>query len=322
MKKSKNRLLNKIIIISITIIIAILLLTYNLVSANTIKLEAKVSSTTTQIEDKQELTITFRLDKYNEIDKGINAYKATLEYDKNIFEEVTEKNFTSQNDWEQLKYNKETGEFVAIKKVGSITPEDIVKINFKAKNELKAGKTEIKITDVVSSEGKADIQINEAKVEVDIMEDQEEIPDNPEKPDKSDKITSEKYKIEEEYIAKILPETTIKKFKENVTTDNEMTFIDTEGNIMEDNDIISTGVKIKVGKTLQYTLIVIGDIDQDTKITINDLAKLKLHLIETELLAGIELKAAYIDDDDNEVTINDLAQLKLILIGLLNLQSE
>ncbi len=318
MKESKKRLLGKKIIISMIILIVSLLLTYNLVTADTIKLEAKVSSTETEIKGQQELTITFSLDKYNEIEKGINAYKATLVYDKNIFEEVLEKDFKSQNYWEQLKYNKETGEFVAIKKAGSISPEDIVKIDLKAKKDLKAGKTEIKITDVVSSEGKADIQINEAKVEIDIIEDQEEIPDVPENPDKPDKITSNKYKIEQNYILRILPETTIKQFKENVTTDNEIVFIDEYGNTMTDNEIISTGVKIKVGKTLQYTLIVIGDIDKDTKITINDIAKLKLHLIESEILTGIELKAGYIDNDD-EVTINDLAQLKLILIGLLNL---
>lgn len=318
MKESKKLILNKKIIISITTIIVAILLTYNLVSAETTKLEAKVNSTATEIKDEQELTITFRLDKYNEIEKGINAYKAKLVYDKNIFEEVLEKDFKNQNYWEELKYNKETGEFIAIKKAGSITPEDIVKIDLKAKNELKAGKTEIKITDIVSSEGKADIQINEAKVEVNIMEDQGEIPDIPEKPEK---ITSEKYKIEKDYILRILPETTIKQFKENVSTENEMTFVDKKGNTMQDNDIISTGVQIKVGKTLQYTLIVIGDIDKDTRITINDLAKLKLHLIESELLTGMELKAAYVDNDD-EATINDLAQLKLILIGKLDLQSE
>lgn len=200
MKESKKRLLSKKIIISIVIIIIALLLTYNLVIADTTKLEAKVSSTETEIKDQQELTITFSLDKYNEIEKGINAYKATLVYDKNIFEEVLEKDFKNQNNWEELKYNKDTGEFVAIKRAGSITPEDIVKIDLKAKNDLKAGKTDIKITDIVSSEGKADIQINEAKVEIDILEDQEEIPDVPEKPDKPDKITSEKYKIEKDYI--------------------------------------------------------------------------------------------------------------------------
>ena len=83
--------------------------------------------------------------------------------------------------------------------------------------------------------------------------------------------------------------------------------------------IITTGTKIKVGKTLQYTLVVIGDIDSDGKITINDIAKLKLHIIEEQLLEGIKLKSADIDND-GQVTINDLAQMKLILIDLLKLQ--
>ena len=150
------------------------------------------------------------------------------------------------------------------------------------------------------------------------MDEQEEIPDIPEKPEK---ITSEKYRIEKDYIVGILPETTIKQFKQNVTTDNEMTFVDKDGNTMKENEIISTGAQLKVGKTLQYTLIVRGDIDQDTTITINDIAKLKLHLIESKLLTEIGQKAADIDLD-NEVTINDLAQLKLVLIGLLDWKSE
>ena len=53
--------------------------------------------------------------------------------------------------------------------------------------------------------------------------------------------------------------------------------------------------------------------------SINDLAQIKLHLIEIKLLTGLELKSADIDDDNN-VTINDLAQIKLILIDLLELE--
>jgi len=56
-----------------------------------------------------------------------------------------EKDFKSQNYWEELKYNKETGEFVAIKKAGSITPEDIVKIDFKATNKTKNYLKKLKI---------------------------------------------------------------------------------------------------------------------------------------------------------------------------------
>lgn len=62
-----------------------------------------------------------------------------------------------------------------------------------------------------------------------------------------------------------------------------------------------------------------GDIDGDGRVTIKDLAKLKLHLIELKLLEGDELKAADIDMN-NKITINDIAQLKMALIGLLELK--
>ncbi len=57
-----------------------------------------------------------------------------------------------------------------------------------------------------------------------------------------------------------------------------------------------------------------GDIDGDGEATVNDLAKLKLHLIEETILTGKALKSADLDGD-GEVTINDLAQLKLLLIS-------
>ena len=66
---------------------------------------------------------------------------------------------------------------------------------------------------------------------------------------------------------------------------------------------------------MQFTLIVTGDIDGDAEITINDLANIRLHLIDKKSLTGIKLKAGDIDED-GEVTINDLASMKLILIGL------
>lgn len=74
-------------------------------------------------------------------------------------------------------------------------------------------------------------------------------------------------------------------------------------------------MKVKVGKTLEYTIIVSGDIDGDTIITVNDLARLKKHLIgiKGEALEGIELKAADIDED-SDITVNDVAKTKLEII--------
>ena len=59
----------------------------------------------------------------------------------------------------------------------------------------------------------------------------------------------------------------------------------------------------------------LGDINGDGKITITDLAQIKLHLIEKRLLTGKSLKAADIDGS-GKVTITDMAKLKLILIDL------
>ncbi len=143
-----------------------------------------------------------------------------------------------------------------------------------------------------------------------------EIPNNPEKPEE---ITSEKYKIQEKYISRIAPETTVAQFTEKIKTEQKMVFTDKEGKILGEDDIIKTNTILKVGDTLQYTLIVIGDVDGDGEITINDLAKIKLHIIEIELLGGTRLQAADIDGD-GEATINDLAQVKLVLIDLMEIK--
>lgn len=309
--------MKKKIIIVIGIVILILLVASVFSKAN---LKAEISGSTIDVKGGQEVTITLKFNEYKEIKNGLNAYKATLEYNSDIFEEVTQTNFVCQNNWEELKYNKSTGEFVAIKKVGSNVPEEVVKITLKAKEKAKATITDIIIKDIVTSEGEKDIKVEQTKLEINIIEEQEEKPEEP----KQEKIISNKYDIGKEYITRVLPNTTVEQFKQNVTLENvtttpQMIFTDKDGIELEENSEIATGTKIKVGNTLQYTIIVIGDTDGDSSITINDLAELKLHLIKMKLLDEIKLKATDIDND-NEVTINDLAQMKLILTNLIEIK--
>lgn len=126
----------------------------------------------TELKGGDEVVVTVRLDNYEEINKGVNVYKATLEYNKSIFEEVLESSFKTQNNWEELKFNKDTGEFIVIKKGGSKAVEEILQIALKVKENAKAGKEEILIKDIIISEGKEDIMIEESKATVDIIQDQ------------------------------------------------------------------------------------------------------------------------------------------------------
>ena len=320
--------MKKKVMIRLFIIVGLLISILLVVNIHSMaSLKALIISPTKDLKGGQEVTITLKFDEYKEIKEGINAYKAILEYSDEIFEEVGQEKFISQNDWENLKYNKQTKEFVAIKKAGTNTPEDVVTITLKVKEGAKATTTDIKIKDIVTSEGEKDIPIEETKITINIIEEQIEKPDpdkpNPDKP-KQEKITSEKYQITEKEIAKILAETTVAEFKqnvklENVTTEPQMVFSDNNGNTLQENDIITTGTKVKIGNTLQYSLIVRGDINGDGKVDIIDLAELKLHLISKKLLKGIKLKAADIDVN-NEIEANDLAQMKLVIIDLLKLK--
>lgn len=137
--------------------------------------------------------------------------------------------------------------------------------------------------------------------------------------EEDEKITSGKYNIEDNFISRIAPETTISQFKKNVQTKQEMIFTDKNGTILKEDDIITTNTRLQVGKTLHYTLIVIGDIDENGKIGATDLAKLKLHCIEQEVLTGVNWRAADVNGD-GKITVTDLAQIKLVLIGLMEIE--
>lgn len=163
----------------------IMILMLNLISMNTVfastAIEAKLTSNATELKKGDQVEITFRFD-LEDVQKGLNAYKATLEYDKTIFEEVVQSDFACQNNWESLKFNPQTGEFVAIRKVGTKIGENVVKITLKVKADVVPTKTTIQLKDISVSEGKGDILLKDAEVVLNIIEEQQVIPTEPSKP--------------------------------------------------------------------------------------------------------------------------------------------
>jgi len=281
------------------------------------KVGASLTSSKDKLKEEETVIIELKFDKYNNITKGLNAFKATLEYDDEIFKQVQQSDFVIKSDWEELKYNKDTKEFVAIKKAGSKSDENIVQISLTVKKDIESGKTEVGIGNIVTSEGKEDLYLNDTSVQIDIIKDQEE---KPEPPEDIAEIKSEKYEIEDGYISKVLPKTTVQKFKENVTSKGKVVFTDEAGNVLSDDSPIKTGTIIKIGEKLQYSIVVTGDVNKDGEMDIDDLAEMKFHIIETKQLSGIKFKAADIDTD-KDITIDDITKMKLIIIGKINLDN-
>lgn len=146
--------------------------------------DATLITNTTELKNANQVEVTLRFDYFKDVEKGINAYKATLEYDKSIFEEVTASNFSCQGDWEELKYNPANGEFVAIRKARSLTGGDIVKITLQVKKDVDATKTIVKVKDIMASEGKGDILLADSSLIFNIIKEQIDVPTNPSVPEK------------------------------------------------------------------------------------------------------------------------------------------
>ena len=266
-----------------------------------------------KIEPGQEFELNFNIDTFKNIGQGLVSLTGQLEYDTNILEKIS---ITGQNGWESDKnsFNEENFKFVIDNEDYVTEAGAIFKVKFKVKDTITENtSTTVKIKGITASGGYGVIISNDSEIEIGVQI-KEEI-------EEKEEIKSEKYDINEQEkdISRIVPETTVAQFKQNVTTKQTLVFIDKEGNTLSDASVLGTGMKVKVGKTLEYTIIVTGDTDGDAQITVNDLADLKLHLIEQELLTGISLKAANIDGD-NQITVNDVAQIKLVLIGLFEIK--
>ena len=133
-----------------------LVLSFNKQSSFVVNTETTLNANMTSLKLGQEVTVTLNLGNYSDVTNGYNAYKAKLIYDQNIFEQVLPEDFISLNDWEELEYNPDTFEFVAIKKVGSKTLENVVQVKLRVKTTATAGTTTIKINNIVTSEGRKD----------------------------------------------------------------------------------------------------------------------------------------------------------------------
>lgn len=276
-----------------------------------------VSTFTTVMTKRPEITyfgegfeITLRIENLKNVEEGLMYLGGQLEFDKNILEEVQ---IVAGEGWaKSQQLNEENLKFVTEGNNLMTEATDVFKIHFKVKEDIEETDivtTTIAIRNMEASNGKMDIRSEkDAEIEVNIQK-------KPEDMLTSKKYKIENNEESEHYILGILLNTTLSKFIQNIETNTELEFSSKDGEILTDNDaIIKTGIKVKAGK-LEFYLIVTGDITGNGEIGITDLAKLKSHYIglKDEILTGVNLKAADMNLD-GKVTITDLAQIRLKLV--------
>jgi hypothetical protein len=168
----------KVMLIFNLIIFVLNILVVPIYATSKANLEFTITANKEEVYGGDEVEITLRLEDYENVEKGLNAYTATIDYDENIFEKISASNFVSLNNWESLEYNPENKSFVAIKKAGTSEAEDVVTIKLKVKENVTGQDTEIKFKNFATSKGKYDIEKPEEKKIIHIIEESSKLPDN------------------------------------------------------------------------------------------------------------------------------------------------
>ena len=120
------------------------------------------------------------------------------------------------------------------------------------------------------------------------------------------------------YISKIMVDTTIENFKKNIEL-NKLYNIDIEYKIKDNKKIIHTGSKTKILKDniiyKEYTNVIIGDINGDGVINSADLLKIRQHLLGINKLNGPYFLSSDINYD-NTINSADLLKIRQHLLNV------
>ena len=250
-----------------------------------------------------EFEVSVELCNFKNVGKGLIALSGKFVFEDDKLEII---DISGQNGWDLDKgsFNSENFRFVTDTDGYMLEGGVIFKVKLKVKETVSApNDITIKMMSIEASNGDIDINADDTELKLSIEAKAEE----------KLEFSSDKYLIEESFISKVAPETTVNKFMKNVESNRDIILVDKDGKVLESEDLVCTGTIVKVGDELEYTIIVVGDINGDGTVTVTDLAKLKLHLIKKELLTGIEFKAADVKMD-KDLTITDLAKIQLHLI--------
>lgn len=169
---------------SIKILLAVLVIMICIVGT------VNAASITTELKSSSNLvagdtvTITLRIKNIDAGD-GVDAISGALVYDTNVFETITEDNYTTYiqgvNSWNPIGYNTQENRFTAVRGNKVNMASDVLQIKLKAKSSVTVDSTTIQVKDIEFSGGLDTGDINPADVSIKIDKASQITPDDPNK---------------------------------------------------------------------------------------------------------------------------------------------
>ena len=127
---------------------------------------------------------------------------------------------------------------------------------------------------------------------------------------------------EEKLVARVSPGYTAQKFSSNISTNGKIKYLNTKGEELVDTQMIATGTKLVIlfeEETEEYTVVIKGDINGDSKISASDYVICKNYIMGTKELSGVYKNAADINRD-GKVSATDYVKCKNYIMGTTNIE--
>lgn len=253
--------------------------------------------------------------------KGVNVFRAVLDYDEDIFEPIeisldNNGNYTGiktttkkgelaikgLNNWSGLTYNPDKQKLILTNGSYINSEDSVLKIVLRVKANATVGKTTVTLKDIEAANPEADIYPTNRNVttEVEVVDSISEATD----PDHENGFGG--------YI-RILPDTTVEELKaiQPVFT----TIKDASGKTLSSTDYVPTGATTE-DSNFSYTLIAVGDLNSDGKLSAIDVSQLKVHIVNMPIELNDNQKRAADIRWDAKLNSVDLSQMKMLITEL------
>ena len=159
-------------ILTSIIILAIIIASSTVVLGAEKSFNINLNTQTKTVKPGSELEVILNVSDFTGFEtSGIFAYVANLEYDKNIFEEVKQADFTSKGTWSSPSYNIDNMAMVSDTNTEVKTNGEVFGLKLKVKDSVAEGtKTTIKVTKFQASDGEEDINAkSDASIEITVL---------------------------------------------------------------------------------------------------------------------------------------------------------
>ena len=125
-------------------------------------------------------------------------------------------------------------------------------------------------------------------------------------------LNTDKYNFKDGYILGIKDNTTYKNFLNNINNNATIVLYDGDKVVNDMDSIIKTNMKINVNDR-NYILIVLGDVNGDGIVKMNDVMAIAKYIVENKGITGNYLIAADVNYDNN-IKMNDVMKISKYLV--------